>query len=88
MLDENNVLMSDEEFYEMVEKYTGVKNVHIMENTDDAGIQHIDCWLKILDEETLLVITAGTKHCRERHQRVFILSLLTGKKIFFTATKT
>jgi len=62
MLDENNVLMSDEEFLAMVEEYTGVSKVHVMENTEDRGIQHIDCWFKLLNEETMLIKRAPEGH--------------------------
>lgn len=68
MLDENNVLRSDEAFLKLVEEFTGVNNVIVMENTEDTGIQHIDCWLKVLDEETLLIKKAPEDH--PEHARI------------------
>ena len=62
MVDENNTRMSDDEFFEIVWQATGVETIHVLHNTEPFGIQHIDCWLKILDEETLLVKRAPEDH--------------------------
>jgi len=62
MVDENNSRMSDEAFLQMVEEFTGVHTCHVLDNTESPGIQHIDCWLKVLDEERLLVKQAPPDH--------------------------
>lgn len=62
MLDENNVLMSDESFHELVAQVAGVDRVVVLENTEPWGIQHIDCFLKVLDPETLLVKRVPENH--------------------------
>ena len=68
MVDENNTRMSDSEFFALVKELTGVRACHVLDNTEKLGIQHIDCWLKLLDEETLLVKRAPTDH--PEHARV------------------
>ncbi len=62
MLDENNVLMSDASFKELVAQVAGVERVVVLENTESFGIQHIDCFLKLLDPETLLVKRVPIDH--------------------------
>ena len=46
----------------LVEDFTGVHTCHVLDNTESPGIQHIDCWLKVLDEERLLVKQAPPDH--------------------------
>jgi agmatine/peptidylarginine deiminase len=47
--------LTQEEFFRAVETQLGIKNYVIVPNFEWFGIQHIDCLLKPLDEETLLV---------------------------------
>ena len=62
MVDENAPLWSEAEFRQIMEDYLGLHTYHILGNTEDFGIQHIDCWAKLLDEETILVKQAPTWH--------------------------
>lgn len=55
MMDENNVLFSDTELRELVKQLMGIHRIVVLHNTESYGIQHIDCFFKILDPETLLV---------------------------------
>ena len=62
MLNENSTLWSPEGFIFQVEMYTGIDNYNFVSNTEDYGIQHIDCAAKLLDEETILVKELPTWH--------------------------
>jgi agmatine/peptidylarginine deiminase len=55
MLNENSTLWSPEDFIYQVELYNGIENYNFVSNTEDYGIQHIDCAAKLLDEETILI---------------------------------
>ena len=55
MVNENTPLWTEAEFLDLAEQYLGITDYQIMNNTEDQGIQHIDCWAKLLDEETILV---------------------------------
>lgn len=55
--------VTEEEFYQYLEEYMGISDYHIVNNFEQqAGIQHIDCLLKLLDEETLLVKRVPESH--------------------------
>ncbi|MFG0327624.1 MAG: agmatine deiminase family protein, partial [Phycisphaerales bacterium JB037] len=68
MVGENQQIWTEPQFLALAEDWLGVSNYHIVDNTEDFGIQHIDCWLKPLDEETLLVKRAPAWH--EEHDRI------------------
>jgi agmatine deiminase len=55
MLDENSPTFSKEEFMQIASDSLGITNFIIVENPEINGIQHIDCYAKFLDEETILV---------------------------------
>jgi agmatine/peptidylarginine deiminase len=55
MVNENEQLWTEGQFLQLAEEYAGIADYHILDNTENFGIQHIDCWLTVLDEETLLV---------------------------------
>lgn len=54
--------VSDEDFFAKVAEDTGMSEYSIFSNYADFGLQHIDCYLKMLDEETLLVSRAPEDH--------------------------
>ncbi len=55
MIDENYPIATPDQFFSIVESYTGVDNYQIISNFESYGIQHIDCVAKLLDEETVLI---------------------------------
>ncbi len=55
MVDENAPQWSQMEFLGLALQYVGATDYHILSNPDLYGLQHIDCWAKLLDEETILV---------------------------------
>jgi len=44
-----------EEYFKSVSEITGMTNYSVFSDYENFGLQHIDCFLKILDEERLLV---------------------------------
>ena len=68
MVGENNQLWTETEFRSLAADWLGVTDYHVVDSTEDHGIQHIDCWFKPLDEETLLVKLPPTWH--EEYDRI------------------
>lgn len=68
MVGENQQLWTESEFMELTLSYLGISRYAIVDNTEDYGIQHIDCWMKPLNEETLLVKRAPPGH--EEYERL------------------
>lgn len=63
--------LRDDEFFELVEQYAGVSDYAIVPNFEASGIQHIDCLLKMLDEERIMVARAPRDHeSYERYESV------------------
>ncbi|EAR01932.1 agmatine deiminase family protein [Maribacter sp. HTCC2170] len=54
--------VSDEQFYSLNDSLLGYNNYHVTSNFESDGIQHIDCFLKIIDEQTLLVAQPPLDH--------------------------
>lgn len=42
--------------------YLGITAYHVIPDIDPSGIHHIDCWAKLLDEQTLLVKQVPPNH--------------------------
>jgi agmatine deiminase len=59
---ENRGLASEVELRRRLQSDLGIERLVVLENTEGMGIQHIDCWLKLLDEETLLVKRPPADH--------------------------
>jgi agmatine deiminase len=55
MLDENFPGITEEQFMQYAADSLGITNFIIVSNPEVHGIQHIDCYAKFLDEETILV---------------------------------
>jgi agmatine deiminase len=66
MVDENLTRWTEQEFRMLVGDITGVCDLRVLRNTEAAGIQHIDCWFKLLDEETILIKRAPKTHPEKR----------------------
>jgi agmatine/peptidylarginine deiminase len=62
MLDENAPWMSSATFFSRAEDYLGITDYEILPNPEVHGIQHIDCYAKLLNEETVLVKEVPTWH--------------------------
>ena len=55
MFDENSPLWPEDVFKSIAEDSLGITDYVVLSNPDLYGLQHIDCWAKLLDEETILV---------------------------------
>ena len=55
MLGENLPIANEEYFMELAEDSLGITNYIIVDNPEVYGIQHIDCYAKYLNEETILI---------------------------------
>ena len=53
------------DFFSLAREYAGIEKVHVLKNTEELGIQHIDTWLKPLDAERLLVARPPVGHPME-----------------------
>ena len=64
------ILTSENKFYNIPEaqyfklnkELQGIKSYHIVSNFEKMGIQHIDCFMKLLDEERILVAEPPVDH--------------------------
>jgi len=54
--------LSDAEFFTLNDSLLGYTNYHVISNFEEYGIQHIDCLLKLVDEETILVAAPPEDH--------------------------
>jgi agmatine deiminase len=80
MLDENrHIGVSEETIRAIARQELGVQQFHIVPNFQRFGIQHIDCVMKLLDEERILVRRAPPDHpaCPHIERVVCELSRLT-----------
>ncbi len=64
------ILLSENKFYnvpkesflKLNKELQGINNYHIISNFEKEGIQHIDCFMKLLDEERILVAEPPANH--------------------------
>jgi hypothetical protein len=68
MVGENQQLWTQAQFLALAQQQLGIDEYCVLGNTENNGIQHIDCWFKVLDEETLLVKRAPVGH--EEYARI------------------
>ncbi|RLD26251.1 MAG: hypothetical protein DRI75_12075 [Bacteroidetes bacterium] len=54
--------VSDQEFFNLNDSLLGFTKYNIISNFDMMGIQHVDCLLKLVDEETILVAQPPEDH--------------------------
>ena len=54
--------VTDEKFFKDARKILGIENYNIISNFEDKGIQHIDCFMKLLDEERIFVMRPPADH--------------------------
>lgn len=63
LLNENTYYdVNREQFLRMNRQLLGVDNYHILSNFEEMGIQHIDCMMKLLDEERILFAEPPVDH--------------------------
>jgi agmatine/peptidylarginine deiminase len=76
--DENSGL-SHVEISQAMEDYLGISDYVVLPDISSTGIHHIDCWMKLLNEETILVkeVAPGHAHYDELEANVATLETLT-----------
>jgi agmatine/peptidylarginine deiminase len=76
--DENSDI-SHAEIAQVMEDYLGITDYVVLPDISYSGIHHIDCWMKVLNEETLLVkqVAAGHSHYAALEANVATLETLT-----------
>jgi len=63
LLNENRFYgVSKENFFRLNKELAGFGTYHILPNFEKQGIQHLDCLMKLLDEERILVAQPPTDH--------------------------
>ena len=62
LIDENLTRCDEETLRRLLRDQLGITRLVVLENTEAVGIQHIDCWMKVLDAETLLVKRVPAGH--------------------------
>ncbi|MBD3335232.1 MAG: hypothetical protein GF355_06920 [Candidatus Eisenbacteria bacterium] len=59
---DENYGLSHAEIDAVMEEYLGIHTYHVVPDISPYGIHHIDCWAKLLDEETILVKQVSPSH--------------------------
>ncbi len=70
---------SHAEIAAIMEAYLGIRTYHVVPDISPTGIHHIDCWAKLLDEETILVkqVAEGHADYQECEENAAYLASLT-----------
>lgn len=76
---DENPGLSHSEIAQAMEAYLGITDYTVLPDISSTGIHHIDCWMKILDEETILVkeVAPGHPHYDDLEANVATLETLT-----------
>jgi agmatine/peptidylarginine deiminase len=76
MLNENRALgVSDDQFFAAVRQQLGASRYVVIPNFELFGIQHIDCFLKLLDEERILVARPPERHSHSERAEAIVREL-------------
>jgi len=59
---DENTSFSHSEIAQSMEDYLGITDYVVVPDISPYGIHHIDCWAKLLDEETILVKEVSSSH--------------------------
>jgi agmatine deiminase len=76
---DENPGFSHAEIAEAMEDYLGITDYVVLPDISSTGIHHIDCWMKLLGEETILVkeVPPGHSHYDQLEANVAALEALT-----------
>lgn len=76
VLNENRALgVSEEQFFAAVRREMGISKYVVIPNFELFGIQHIDCFLKLLDEERILVARPPQDHPHYQRSEAIVKEL-------------
>lgn len=59
--DENSG-MTHQQIFNLMQSYYGLDAYNVVPDIASGGIHHIDCWAKLLDEETILIKQVASNH--------------------------
>jgi len=59
---DENAGMTHQEIFEFMQDYYGLSAYNVVPDISAGGIHHIDCWAKLLDEETVLMKEVSESH--------------------------
>jgi agmatine/peptidylarginine deiminase len=59
---DENPGLTHAEIAQTMEDYLGITNYLVLPDISSTGIHHIDCWMKLLDEETIMVKEVAPTH--------------------------
>ena len=62
LAENNHIDIDDETFFHLCDSLLGISKYNIISNFYPYGIQHIDCLIKLTDEETMLVAEPPKEH--------------------------
>lgn len=54
--------MTHQQIFDLMHSYYGLNTYNVVPDISTAGIHHIDCWAKLLDEETILMKQVASNH--------------------------
>lgn len=76
---DENPGLSHGEIAAAMEAYLGITEYVVLPDISSTGIHHIDCWMKVLNEETILVkeVASGHPHYDDLEANVATLETLT-----------
>jgi agmatine deiminase len=76
---DENPGLSEAEIAQTMEAYLGITDYVVLPDISSTGIHHIDCWMKLLNEETILVkeVAPGHAHYDQIEANVATLQGLT-----------
>jgi agmatine/peptidylarginine deiminase len=76
---DENPGMTHAEIARWMEDYLGIDDYVVLPDVSSTGIHHIDCWMKVLNEETILVKEVAPSHAHydELEANVATLETLT-----------
>ena len=76
MLNENRALgVTEDQFFTAVRQHMGISRYVMIPNFELFGIQHIDCFLKLLDEERILVARPPEGHSHYERSEAIVQEL-------------
>ena len=76
---DENPGLTHTEIAQAMEDYLGITNYVVLPDISSSGIHHIDCWMKLLSEETILVkqVSSSHPHYDDLEDNVATLETLT-----------
>ncbi len=74
-----NTNRTHQQIFQLMHDYYGLSTYNVVPDISTSGIHHIDCWAKLLDEETIVMkqVSSGHPDYPELEQNATLISSLT-----------